>query len=251
MRGQTVVQVVEHENRQVYAQGFYNGMKESERPCVATLLKGKLGNQKITLDALHLIPETVKQIELQKGMYLIGIKENQQELLEETKLMMRLNKPVTEDSTTEKEHGRIDALSYAAYKLNNLYLDQRWDGANFQTIIKVDRTSINTKTQIKTSETSYYITNQKLTETKNDFELFNAIRGHWNVEVNNHIRDVTLKEAQLKTKEPLIARNIATCRTIILNLLYELKPKNIKTKLEEFADDFQILLKWLTQIKFL
>ena len=184
-------------------------------------------------------------------MYLIGIKENQQELLEETKLIIRLNKPAIEHCKTEKDHGRIDTRSYAAYTLNNPYLDQRWEDANFQTIIKVERTSINTKTEIKSSEISYYITNQKITITKNDFELFDAIRRHWNVEVNNYIRDVTLKEDQLKTKEPLIARNLAICRTLLLNLLYQLKLKNIKAKLEEFAHDFQILINWLKEIKFL
>ena len=62
---------------------------------------------------------------------------------------------------------------------------------------------------------------------------------------------VVLREDQLKTKEPLIARNIASCRTVLLNLLYQLKPKNMKAKIEEFADNFQILLQWLTQINFL
>ena len=77
--------------------------------------------------------------------------------------------------------------------------------------------------------------NQKIKPFNTDFELFDAIRGHWNVETNNYIRDIVLREEQLKTKEPLIAKNIASCRTILLNLLYQLKPKNMKAKLEEFC----------------
>lgn len=250
-RGQAVVQVVEHKTRKVYAQDFYNGMKESERPCVCSLLKGNLRSQKITLDALHLIPETVKQIEQQNGIFLIGIKENQKELLEETQFITTRQKPIAELQKTEKEHGRIDSRTYAAYTLNNACFEQRWDEANFQTIIKVERESYNCKKKTQSAETSYYISNQKIKPIKNDFELFNAVREHWNVETNNHIRDVTFKEDNLKTKEPLIARNIATCRTILLNLIYQLNPKNIRAQLEEFADNFQILLQWLTQIKFL
>ncbi len=44
---------------------------------------------------------------------------------------------------------------------------------------------------------------------------------------------------------------LRTCRTVLLNLLYQLKPKKMKAKIEEFADNFQILLQWLTQINFL
>lgn len=250
-RGEAVVQVVGHKNRMVYKQGFYNGRKESERPCVSGLLDGELGSQKHTLDALHLIPETVKQIEKQKGIFLIGVKENQQELLEEIKMITADDKPIKQYSDCEKSSGRIDTRTYRGFALNTPYLDQRWQAANFQTVIKVERHSYNCKSKIKSNETSYYISNQKLKQDTTDNELFHAIRGHWNVETNNHIRDVTFREDNLKTKYPTLARNMATCRTGLLNLLYQLKPPNIKAKLEDFADNFQNLLRWLNKCNFL
>ena len=250
-RGEAVVQIVGHKNRLVYKQGFYNGKKESERPCVSELLDGEIGSHKITLDALHLIPETVKQIEKQKGIFLIGIKENQQELLEEMKMMASKNKPMLEYSEPEKSNGRIDIRTYTGFTLKNPYLDHRWVGSNFQTLIRVERHSYNCKTEIESNETSYYISNQKIKQGDMDNELCHAIRGHWNVETNNYIRDVTLKEDNLKTKCPIITRNMAICRTGLLNLIYQLKPKNIKAKLEEFADNFQTLLEWLIKCNFL
>lgn len=250
-RGEAVVQVVGHKNRIVYKQGFYNGKKESERPSVSALINGELGSQKITLDALHLIPETVKQIEKQKGVFLIGVKENQQELLEEIKMITTIEKPMLQHSESEKSNGRIDTRTYTGFALDNAYLDQRWEAANFQTVIKVGRHSYNCKNKIESNEISYYISNQKLKQDATDNELFNAIRGHWNVETNNHIRDVTFKEDDLKTKYPTMARNIATCRTGLLNLLYQLNPKNIKAQLDLFADNFQKLLVWLKDCYFL
>ena len=250
-RGEAVVQIVGHKNRIVYKQGFYNGKKESERPCVSQLLDDEIGSQKITLDALHLIPETVKKIEKQKGVFVIGVKENQQELLEDMKMITSKDKPVAQHSDTEKSNGRIDTRAYMGFTLKNSYFDQRWQDANFQTVIKVERHSYNCKNKTESNEMSYYISNQKLKQDGTDNELFNAIRGHWNVETNNHIRDVTLKEDNLKTKYPTMARNMATCRTGLLNLLYQLNLKNIKAKLEEFADNFQTLLKWLTKCNFL
>ena len=44
---------------------------------------------------------------------------------------------------------------------------------------------------------------------------------------------------------------MATCRTGLLNLLYQLNLKNIKAKLDEFADNLQTHLEWLTKCSFL
>ena len=167
------------------------------------------------------------------------------------KIIASKKETITEHCEPEKSNGRIDTRTYTGFELKNPYLDTRWQGANFQTLIKVERRSYNCKTTIESTETSYYISNQKLKQDESDNELFQAIRGHWNVETNNYIRDVTLKEDNLKTKYPTIARNMATCRTGLLNLMYQLKPKNIKAKLEEFADNFQTLLEWLTKYNFL
>ena len=251
LRGEAVVQAVSHKDRIVHGQEFYNGMKESERPCACVLLRRGLDGQKITMDALHLIPETVKQIEKQQGIFLIGLKENQKELLTEMKFNASVGNAVVQEDEPEKSHGRIDKRKYSGFDVGNAYFDERWQGANFQTLVKIERTSLNLKSQTESSETAYYLSNQQLKKGTTDQELFNAVRGHWNVETNNNIRDVTFKEDHLKTKHQKISRNIATCRTYILNLLYKLKLKNIKAKLEEFADDFQILLQWLTTCRVL
>jgi len=84
-----------------------------------------------------------------------------------------------------------------------------------------------------------------------DVGLFRAVRGHWNVETNNYIRDVTFKEDHLKTKEPILSKVMACCRTLALTFLNKLKLKNRKEKLEEFADNFDMLIKWLADLNFL
>lgn len=75
-RGIAVVQAVCHQDRETHAETFYDGKKESEIPCVRALLKAGLSTQKSSLDALHLNPETTKIINKNKGIYLIGLKEN-------------------------------------------------------------------------------------------------------------------------------------------------------------------------------
>jgi predicted transposase YbfD/YdcC len=250
-RGEAVVHIVGHSNRNVYKQGFYNGKKESERPCVRDLLDGTFASKKITLDALHLIPETVNEIEKQKGVFVIGVKENQAELLEEMLWISRNNEPFVENETCEKSHGRIDKRFYKAFDVRNAYFDQRWYNAGFKALIKVDRDSYNCKTNVSSLETAYYITNMAIESAITNNEIFEAIRAHWTIETNNYIRDVTFKEDNLRTKFTTIARNTATCRTAVLNILYKEKLKNIRAKIEELSDDFQKVVKFLIDAKFL
>ncbi|EAY31397.1 hypothetical protein [Microscilla marina] len=61
------------------AQNYYDGQKESEIPALCTLLsKNDLASQKITLDALQLCPDTTKTITKAGGIFLIGLKKNNQ-----------------------------------------------------------------------------------------------------------------------------------------------------------------------------
>lgn len=249
-RGEAVVQIVHHDSGQVYDQSFYNGHKQSERPCIQQLLEGELASQKITLDALHLIPETVKKIAGEQGIYMAGVKDNQPELYESMTSLCPHLCPLSKRQEVEKGHGRIDKRTYRSYDIAQEYFDDRWMGAHFQTLVEVERQSVQLNTGIESKAVCYYISNA-LVKDKDDQELFEAVRGHWSIEVNNHIRDVTFQEDHLKTKEPLISQMMACCRTIIINLLSKLQLDNIKAKLDTFADNLQLLLNWMTEIKLL
>ena len=82
-------------------------------------------------------------------------------------------------------------------------------------------------------------------------EYFAAIRGHWSVEVNNHIREVTLNEDKLFTTKKGIIRVLGGIRTIVINILKKIKPKNLVAQMELFQDDFNLMLIKLRQINFL
>jgi len=43
-------------------------------------------------------------------------------------------------------------------------------------------------------------------KTDTAVEYFDAIKNHWSVEVNNHIRDDSLSEDQLRTKKSLLQK---------------------------------------------
>jgi predicted transposase YbfD/YdcC len=75
--------------------------------------------------------------------------------------------------------------------------DARWKACQIKTAIKVKREREELKSGKKSSEESYYLSN----EVGNYEELSQAIREHWTVETNNHLRDVSLKEDKMRSKK--------------------------------------------------
>ena len=248
-RGTAIVQLVRHHDREVLGQSFYNGKKESEKPCFQELIiESGAVNQKLTADALPLNPKPTTPIEKSGGVFLIGLKGNQKELLEDMKKCTTYLKSVNELVTTDKGHGRLEKRAYFHYEIEGEYFENRWSGTNFKSLFKVERHRLELQTGKESFTTDYYISNGKYTE-KEDY--FRAIREHWSVEVNNHIRDVTLKEDRLKTKKKEVSIFFARCRTLVIKLLKRTNAKNMIAQLELFQDDFLLLLRWLREINFL
>ncbi len=196
--GEVVVQAVAHENGQTTAQDYYCGKKESEVLIVRKLLeRDKLAKQKISLDALHCKPKTLLKITKKGGKYLVGLKENQKQLLKKVIKTSENQAILQEFSGVEKGHGRIETRRYEFYDLLEVEKDERWETCQIRTAIKVIRGRDELKTGKRSQETSYYVTN----EVGNYEEISAAIRGHWRVETNNHLRDVTLKEDRMRSKK--------------------------------------------------
>lgn len=198
-RGEVSVQIVSHEDRAIVGQAFYNGTKESEKPCLQQLIQQTgVQSQQITADALHLCPAMTEPIEQAGGTFVIGLKDNQKELLEDMIDHTEAFAPKSEHETVDKGHGRLEIRQYACFDVKDEYFEERWDTTCFRSLIKVKRTRIVLKTNTSSEEVSYYLSNGK---SENAHEYFQAVRNHWSIEVNNHYRDVSLKEDQLRTKK--------------------------------------------------
>jgi len=197
-RGEAIVQAVAHENCRVAAQDYYAGEKESEVPIVRKLLeKGGLGSQKISLDALHCKPLTLAIINESRGKYLVGLKDNQKQLKKQITRAMENQSFLFKIEMQEKSHGRIEVRKYEFYDLLEMAKDARWKTCQIKTAIKVRRQRVELKSGKNSSEESYYLTN----EVEHYEELAQAVRQHWRVETNNHIRDVSLKEDRMRSKK--------------------------------------------------
>lgn len=250
-RGEAIVMAVTHKNRVVQGQSYYSGRKESEVPTVRKLLKdNNLEREKISLDALHCKPDTLEPINEANGIYLVGLKENQKELLRDCTDFVRFSKPdftYSHEDVAKPKHGRKEKRTYRVYNIAKEKKDIRWDKSKIDTVIEVKREIENVKKSVKYEEISHYISNQD----NNYIELCHAIRNHWQVEVNNHIRDVTFDEDNLRSKKQEVSRSMASIRTLSNSLLAKVECGNKVAQLEKFADNFDDLIKELKKINFL
>ncbi len=197
-RGEAVVQAVAHENCQIVAHDYYSGEKESEVPIVRKILEESgLASQKISLDALHCKPLTLTIISKNEGKYLVGLKENQKELKKQITWAIENQAILFKTVRQEKSHGRIEKRKYEFYDVLELEQAERWKTCQIKTAIKVRRERFELKSGKNAAEESYYLTN----EVGNYEELAQAIREHWQVETNNHIRDVSFREDKMRSKK--------------------------------------------------
>lgn len=205
-RGQAIVQAVSHEDLHVAAAEPYAGEKESEVPTVRQLLeKSGLSRQKVSFDALHCKAATLEIITQAGGKYLVGLKENQKQLKTQICQAVENQSCLMKIKTGEKGHGRIETRIYQFYDVLEMAKNERWQRCQIKTAIKVKRERIEVRTNKTSVEESLYVTN----EVGKYEELAHAVRGHWSVETNNQIRDVSLKEDRMRSKKRSYSRQWA------------------------------------------
>ncbi len=246
-RGQACVSVVVQATEAVISQAYYSGKKESEKLVVRQLLADMgLNNQQLSLDALHLNPLTVNAIHKASGRYLIGLKANQALLYRACICRCLVDTPTFEyTSGLERGHGRLEQRNYRCFALNKAVFAPRWRTAGFQTLIRVKRTRQALSGDKLTEDISYYLSNAPVHKSTDGANLCAAIRGHWRVETMHYRRDVILSEDSLSTSKSGVSRLVSSLRTLTMNLLHRLSPKNMVAQLESFADKFSSLIQFM------
>lgn len=246
-RGEACVSLVAHATEMIAGQAYYNGRKESERPILGQLLADTgIQNQKITLDALHLIPLTINTIHGAGGTYLVGLKTNQQTLYRCWVGSSTVKSPIYErQDVAQRGHGRIDQRSYACFSMNKNPLAPRWQASGMQTLVRVARIRQTLAGVELSRDVSYFVSNALVEQQAQATELFEAVRQHWRIETMHHRRDVTLGEDDFRSNQPPLSRLMSSLRTLVLNLLKKDMVKNMAAKMDEFADRFPTLLQFM------
>lgn len=258
-RGLNVVRSIGHEDKIVLTQAYYDGSKESEKLVVRKMAKNELKGEKITVDALHCEPELLNLVEFNKGKYIVQTKDNQK-LLRAELIAMRKCLPVQGIyETHDKGHGRVESRIYESYDLRHpLFedcLDERWKDAGIRTLIVCYRKFTTIKTDKVQEQTSWYLSNDVHLEEDNELlktkQWGNAIRGHWGIESDHYVRDVTFKEDFLKIKDHQIQKIMSVCISAAVMLLRELNVTNFQAATEAFSDNPNCFFDQLKAIRFL
>lgn len=238
-QGERIVTAVGHTSRQTQGHRGFGGEKGEERAAVRTLLQETgLDKKRVTLDALHLDPKTTTQINQAGGQFIIQAKNNQATLCATLQTVAVEKQPLGVWLTTNKGHGRWEVRQATLFDISTQAFAPRWQASHFRTLIVMNRQRTELRKQKTSSETRYYLSNAAV-EAENEpqqKDLMLAIRGHWGVESENWIRDVTFGEDEVKTKDGRQAQVMAGLRTLSLRLFRKAKLGNFQAALERFAD---------------
>ena len=249
-----VLLTVSHTGRRTVAQKPMSGTKKSEITTVRELLaETGLEKSQNTLDALHFNPQTIGQINQAGGQVVVQLKANQPGLLAQLSQEAAEATPLAKLQSVETGHGRLEIRQATFFQISHLPLDPRWAESGLTTLIVLARRTTDLATQQRAAEVSFYCANVAVapTDRTTQQELFQAIRGHWGVEANNYLRDVSFQEDKVKTKHGNQAQVLASLRTLAIQLFREAGFVNFKAALETFADCPDLFETFLSQYGFL
>jgi len=166
----------------------------------------------VTIDAMGTQTAIVEKIIEKEGDYILAVKGNQGSLEEEVHTACKRNRPVSDTTTVEKGHGRIETRRCEVFEKGLIVdVENRWE--KLTTVIKI--TSIRQFRDKAETQERFYISSLK---PDNNFNKY--IRDHWAVENNLHwTLDMVFREDEQRKRANHAAANFAIVRKIALNLL--------------------------------
>jgi len=164
----------------------------------------------VTLDALHTQRKTARLIVERGGFYLMTVKGNRRELLDDLAAFDWDAKQVaaTEYATTEKAHGRIETRRCRVIGLD-LVAPEHVSIPHRRQAFRIERERHLLRSDKTSAETVYGVTSLG-PERASASELLNLNRGHWEIENRLHyVRDFTYDEDHNRVRAKRLRRNLA------------------------------------------
>ena len=168
----------------------------------------------ITIDAMGCQREIATQIIEQKADYVLALKGNQGNLLEQVKDSFKTLKPEAISEDLDMGHGRVETRNCSIITDFQLIENQeQWTGLKSIARIESERYfKVDGKTE---QEIRYYICSIDNAHTINQ-----SVRKHWGVENKLHwTLDMTFNEDYQRTRTKNAAQNLSMLNKICLNLL--------------------------------
>jgi predicted transposase YbfD/YdcC len=200
----SVLNILDKDNKIVIAHKFIGCDKKSEIPAIQAMLDEKEifsnKSQIFTFDAMMTQHKILNKINSDKNYYLAKVKGNQSNLKEDIiRKISEINRDETDailDIYDDKDSYSIEGNNLVSRKIevykssNNQVVLCSGNFENIQTIIKVTKTTINTKTKKESSSVAYLMANFR-TSPKDFKEI---IKAHWRVETYHYHLDMLMDE---------------------------------------------------------
>lgn len=211
--------------------------KTNEIPVVQKLLRGlALEGRVFTVDALLTQREAAQTIAEGKGDYLMPVKGNQPQLLQDIQLLFEqlpvvLQQTMKRAETVELGHGRIEQRRLTASSALVGYLD--WP--EHQQVFQVERMTVFKKSGIQRKEIVYGITSLSPEEAGPE-RLLEYLRSHWHIENKVHwVRDVTFDEDRSQVRRGSLPQVLAAFRNTAIGFIRVVGETNIARACRRFA----------------
>lgn len=190
--------------------------KSNEITAIPKLLQVlELSGTVVTLDAMGCQRSIAQQIVEQKADYILAVKENQGQLLEEIQDSFRMLAVDAVAEEVDGGHGRVERRVCSVIGDLSL-LEKAGQWAALQTLVRIEAERFHKATAMTERETRYYISSLPPQAT----QLNQAVRQHWGIENKLHwVLDVAFGEDLSRKRQGHAAQNFSLLNRIALNLL--------------------------------
>lgn len=199
----------------------------------------------VSIDAIGCQTKIVETIIDSKANYVIGLKQNQDDLYLQVKDWFELNQEkMTSHISHDLGHGRGEKRQVWVSE-NLRFIDAHTDWAAIKSIVCVESTRwINGKTQ---SDKRLYISSLS---GKSAQQMGEYIRNHWGIENHQHWHlDITFNEDGCSCRKDNAPRNLSTIRKTALALLQrDSSQMSLKRKRKKAARNDDFLISMLAQL---
>ncbi|WP_062041993.1 ISAs1 family transposase [Lentimicrobium saccharophilum] len=201
------------------------------------LIKGST----VTIDAMGCQKSIARQIVKKQADYVLSVKDNQPELLEEIVDSFRMLPINDYYEEVDYGHGRIENRKCSIITdLSLMFCSNKWAG--LKSVVKIERERIFKATGKVEKDINYYIS----TLTKAPI-IGKSARKHWGIENKVHwVLDVAFGEDLSRKRDRNAAQNFSSLNRIAINLLKKNNLKvGIKSRRKICGWDNEFLLKTL------
>ena len=205
----------------------------------------------VSIDAMGAQVAIAQKILDKKAHYFLAIKDNQKSLHEAIIEAFKFNKPFSEATEMESDHGRVETRICRILPADIMYdkeVLQKWP--KLRTVIELESEIYYKKTATTTTTKRYYISDEDFPKAA----YYNMLaRGHWSIENMLHWHlDVNFMEDASRARKGYAAQNLSLVRKLALQVArnYTKDKISIKKRLFKASLNADYMLQLLTNYNF-